>query len=84
MVYDQVLGAYSILRHTRNEDEEWTRREADNGPWAAAGPSPGFRIGFGDYFDRDSLPECGISVMAWSETEWGAAVANLDAHHRCL
>lgn len=45
--------------------------EADNGPWAAAGPSPGFRIGFGDYFDCDSLPDCGISVMAWSETPNG-------------
>lgn len=38
---------------------------------APAGPSPNFRIGFGDYFDCDSLPEFGISVMAWSETANG-------------
>lgn len=73
VVYDQALSKYSILRHTKCEDEdEWTTAEADNGPWAAAGPSAGFRIGFGDYFDCDSLPECGISVMAWSETVSGA------------
>jgi hypothetical protein len=73
VVYDQALSKYSILRHTKAEDEdEWTTAEADNGAWAAAGPSPGFRIGFGDYFDCDSLPECGISVMAWSETVNGA------------
>ena len=73
MVYDQALSKYSILRHTKCEDEdEWTTADADNGPWAAAGPSPGFRIGFGDYFDCDSLPECGISVMGWSETVNGA------------
>jgi len=69
MVYDQARGKYSILLHSKAEDEdEWTTFEADNGPWSAAGPSPNFRIGFGDYFDCDSLPECGVSVMAWSET----------------
>ena len=72
LVYNQALGKYSILVHSKPEDEdEWTTFEADNGPWAAAGPSSGFRIGFGDYFDCDSLPECGISVMAWSETANG-------------
>ena len=50
------------------DEDEWKTLEADNGPWSAAGPSPNFRIGFGDYFDCDSLPEFGISVMAWSET----------------
>jgi len=73
MVYDAALSKYSILRHTKCEDEdEWTTAEADNGPWAAAGPSPNFRIGFGDYFDCDSLPEGRTSVMGWSETVNGA------------
>ena len=54
------------------DEDEWTTREADNGAWSAAGPSPGFRIGFGDYFDCDCLPECGTAVMAWSETVNGA------------
>src|SRR3984893_4534397 len=72
MVYDQTLGKYSILLHLKAEDEdEWKTFEADNAPWSAAGPSPNFRIGFGDYFDCDSLPEFGISVMAWSETANG-------------
>jgi hypothetical protein len=68
----------------RAEDEdEWTTMEADNGRWSAAGPSPGFRIGFGDYFDCDCLPECGISVMGWSETvngtqPWQTWVRTLD------
>lgn len=73
VVYDQGLNKYSILRHTKDEDDhKWRTAEADNGPWAAAGPSPNFRIGFGDYFDCDCLPECGLSVMAWSETVNGA------------
>jgi hypothetical protein len=73
MVYDAALSKYSILRYTKCEDEdEWTTGEADNGPWAAAGPSPNFRIGFGDYFDCDSLPEGRTSVMGWSETVNGA------------
>jgi hypothetical protein len=73
MVYDAALSKYSILRHTKCEDEdEWTTAEADNGPWAAAGPSPNFRIGFGDYFDCDSLPKGRTSVMGWSETVNGA------------
>ena len=72
LVYNQALSKYSILLHRKPEDEdEWTTSEVDGGPWSAAGPSPGFRIGFGDYFDCDSLPECGISVMAWSETSNG-------------
>jgi hypothetical protein len=72
MVYDQTLGKYSILLHLKAEDEdEWKTVEVDNGPWSAAGPSPNFRIGFGDYFDCDSLPEFGVSVMAWSETANG-------------
>jgi len=72
LVYDSTLGKYSILLHWKPDDEdEWRTREVDGGPWAAAGPSPGFRIGFGDYFDCDSLPECGVSVMAWSETANG-------------
>ena len=49
----------------------WKTFETDNGPWAAAGPSPSFRIGFGDYFDCDSLPQCGINAMGWSETPNG-------------
>ena len=73
VVFNQALGKYSILRHMKAEDEdEWTTREADNGPWSAAGPSPNFRIGFGDYFDCDCLPECGTAVMGWSETVNGA------------
>lgn len=72
LVYDQALGKYQVLQHIKAEDEdEWLTMEADNGPWAAAGASPGFRIGFGDYFDCDSLPQCGVSVMAWSETPNG-------------
>lgn len=72
MVYDQKLEKYLILRHTKAHNETaWTTTETDNGPWSAAGPSPGFRIGFGDYFDCDSLPQCGINVMAWSETPDG-------------
>jgi hypothetical protein len=72
VVFNATLGKYSILVHSKPEDEdEWTTSEADNGPWAAAGPSPSFRIGFGDYFDCDSLPESEISVMAWSETANG-------------
>jgi hypothetical protein len=59
------------LHWKSDDDDEWRTREVDGGPWAAAGPSPGFRIGFGDYFDCDSLPECGVSVMAWSETANG-------------
>lgn len=72
IVYDSALSKYSVLLHWKPDDEdEWRTRDVDGGPWAAAGPSPGFRIGFGDYFDCDSLPECGISVMAWSETANG-------------
>ncbi|HEX7461468.1 MAG TPA: hypothetical protein VF317_04785 [Dermatophilaceae bacterium] len=72
LVFDQALGKYSILQHLKGEDDdEWTTREVDNGPWAVGGPSPSFRIGFGDYFDCDSLPQCGTTVMAWSETPNG-------------
>ena len=72
LLYDQALGKYRVLQHIKAADEdEWTTVEADNGPWAAAGPSTGFRIGFGDYFDCDSLPQCGVSVMGWSETPNG-------------
>lgn len=72
LIYDQTLSKYRILQHVKAEEEdEWMTFEADNGPWGAAGPSPGFRVGFGDYFDCDSLPDCGISVMAWSETPSG-------------
>jgi hypothetical protein len=72
LVYDQALSKYSILQHFKNhEDHHWRTFEADNGPWAGAGPSPGFRIGFGDYFDCDSLPGHGTSVMAWSESANG-------------
>jgi len=73
LVYNAALGKYSILQHIKEEhDDEWTTIEADNGSWSAAGPSPGFRIGFGDYFDCDCLPENGRAVMAWSETANGA------------
>ena len=73
LVYRAALGKYSILQHIKGEDDdEWTTFEADNGPWSAAGPSPGFRIGFGDYFDCDCLPQNGRAVMAWSETVNGA------------
>jgi hypothetical protein len=73
LVYDAALGKYSILVHSKPKDEdEWRTSEADNGPWSAAGPSGGFRIGFGDYFDCDSLPDSDEkSVMAWSETANG-------------
>jgi hypothetical protein len=72
MVYDQTLEKYLILRHTKAHNETaWTTTETDDGPWTAAGPSPGFRIGFGDYFDCDSIPQCGINAMAWSETPDG-------------
>lgn len=72
LLYDQALSKYRILQHIKADDEdEWMTIEADNGPWAAAGPSSGFRIGFGDYFDCDSLPQCGVSVMGWSETPNG-------------
>jgi hypothetical protein len=72
LVYDQDHSKYSILQHAKaDQASHWRTREADGGPWAAAGPSPSFRIGFGDYFDCDSLPECGVSVMAWSESPTG-------------
>lgn len=72
LVFDQVFSKYSILHHAKDSDaHHWRTSEADNGPWAAAGPSPNFRIGFGDYFDCDSLPQEGISVMAWSESVTG-------------
>ncbi len=63
-------GRYSILVHSKpKHEDEWETTEADSGPWSAAGLSPGFRIGFGDYFDCDCLPDTDdISVMAWSET----------------
>ena len=73
MVYDAMVGNYAILRHSRPSDQAgWTTEEADNGPWLAAGPSPNFRIGFGDYFDCDSAPNSGIAAMAWSGTPNGA------------
>lgn len=73
LAYDAVAGNYAILRHSRASDQaSWSTEEADNGPWFAAGPSPGFRIGFGDYFDCDSDPNSGIGVMAWSGTPNGA------------
>ena len=72
MAYDAVAGNYSILRHTKpNDVATWTTAEADNGPWMAAGPSPNFRIGFGDYFDSDMAPNSPIAVMGWSETPTG-------------
>ncbi|HKW70519.1 MAG TPA: sialidase family protein [Candidatus Dormibacteraeota bacterium] len=72
LLYDQTLGKYRILQHVKAaEEDEWMTIEADNGPWSAAGPPTGFRIGFGDYFDCDSLPQCGVSVMGWSETPNG-------------
>jgi hypothetical protein len=72
LVYNQALSQYSILRHVKRKTaHHWTTIEADNFPWPAGGPSPGFRIGFGDYFDCDSLPHFGRSVMAWSETPSG-------------
>jgi len=74
LAYDAKTGKYSILVHNKPRDEdEWDTFEADSGPWSAAGPSPSFRIGFGDYFDCDSLPNTDeFSVMAWSETKNGA------------
>jgi thermitase len=72
MVYDTARKMYSILRHVKPKGEdEWQTSETDSGPWPAAGPSPGFRIGFGDYFDCDTVPQCGISAMGWSETPNG-------------
>jgi hypothetical protein len=73
MVFDAVAGNYIILRHSKvSTQAAWITEESDNGPWSAAGPSPNFRIGFGDYFDCDSVPDSGIVVMAWSETPNGA------------
>lgn len=89
MVYNEAQRTYSILRHTRARNEiAWTTTETDNGPWLAAGHSPGFRIGFGDYFDCDSLPQCGISAMAWSETPngkqpWQSWARILDPIRKC-
>ena len=72
VAYDQVFSTYSILRHAKDDDSnQWRTREADSGPWPAAGPSPNFRIGFGDYFDCDSHPDLSISAMAWSESANG-------------
>lgn len=72
VVYHPMLGKYSIVQHLKCKDADgWTTSEADNGAWPAAGPSPNYRIGFGDYFDCDSLPDGGILVMAWSETQNG-------------
>jgi hypothetical protein len=73
VVFDAALGKYSILVHSKpKHEDEWETHEADSGPWSAAGPSPSFRIGFGDYFDCDCLPDTDdISVMAWSETADG-------------
>jgi hypothetical protein len=70
--YNQALSKYEILNHVKPRGATtWTTSEADNAPWAAAGPSPGFRIGFGDYFDCDCLPQGGPVVTAWSETPTG-------------
>lgn len=72
VVYDQALSKYRILQHVKAEEaDSWTTFEADAGAWLGGGPSPGYRIGFGDYFDCDSVPGCGLSVMAWSETPGG-------------
>jgi hypothetical protein len=72
LVYDQTLGQYVVLVHLkRQQDSAWTTAEADNGPFTAAGHSPGVRIGFGDYFDCDRTPVSGSAVMAWSETANG-------------
>lgn len=72
VIYDQVSGRYSVLLHSKRAEEDyWRTFEADNGPWSAAGPSPNFRIGFGDYFDCDSLPQGATSVIAWSESPQG-------------
>ena len=72
VVYDSSLSKYRILQHIKvAEATGWTTFEADAGAWLAGGPSPSYRIGFGDYFDCDSVPGCGLSVMAWSETPNG-------------
>ena len=89
LLYDEALKKYLILRHTKAHNETvWKTTETDNGPWLAAGPSPGFRIGFGDYFDCDSLPQCGISAMAWSESPngkqpWQSWARILDPISKC-
>lgn len=89
LVYDKTLGKYLILRHTKAHNENvWHTTETDNGPWLAAGHSPGFRIGFGDYFDCDSPPQCGNSAMAWSETPngqqpWQSWARVLDPISKC-
>ena len=72
VLYDEASKKYSILRHVKPDaSSDWTTAEDDTGPWPAAGPSPGYRIGFGDYFDCDTFPKGGIDVMAWSETRTG-------------
>jgi hypothetical protein len=70
LMFDAQSGKYLILRHVKCGDT-WETSESDSGPWSAAPAPPGFRIGFGDYFDCDSTPECGPSVMAWSESPTG-------------
>lgn len=72
LVYNQASGKYSILQHRKPvEKSDWTTFEASTNAWSAAQPSSGFRIGFGDYFDCDSLPYNTTTVMAWSETPNG-------------
>jgi len=71
MVYDQTLGKYSILLHLKAEDEDEWKTSRLTTLRGRRRTIPNFRIGFGDYFDCDSLPEFGISVMAWSETANG-------------
>lgn len=72
LVYSQASGKYSILQHRKPVDKsDRATFEADTDAWSAAMPSSGFRIGFGDYFDCDSLPHGTTTVMAWSETPNG-------------
>jgi len=72
MVYDQTSSKYRMLGHAKAANATvWRTKEMDNGEWQAAGPSPNFRIGFGDYWDCDCLRKNRISVAAWSETPNG-------------
>jgi hypothetical protein len=72
MVYAQTSSRYMMLEHAKAANATvWTTTEMDNGAWQAAGPSPKFRIGFGDYFDCDCLPQNRMWVAAWSETPNG-------------
>ena len=73
LVYDGYGGRFRVLQHEKLKGEHgWTTFETDSSPWKAGTMTPGYRIGFGDYFDCDSLPGGGMLAMAWSESSHGS------------